>query len=183
MFNVGFGELVFILGLALLVLGPRKLPELARGIGRFMREFRRQSEDIRQTVEREFYKLDRELEDPLPKLGPPEGTFSAAPLHQAPALPADPNAVDPNEALHAAYPEAPTAEMVALTERLAAQKAASSAIDGLEGAAPAEASTSASGPHPHTAAPDASAQAGAPSHDGPAAQDDAAAAPRTSAAS
>src|SRR5690606_39287744 len=67
-----FGELVFILGLGLLVLGPRKLPELARGIGRFMREFRRQSEDIRHTVEREFYKMDRELEEPLPKLGPPE---------------------------------------------------------------------------------------------------------------
>ena len=87
MFNVGFGELTFIMVVALLVLGPRKLPELARGIGKFMREFRRQSEDIRQTVEREFYRMDRELEDALPKLDPPEGTQSLPSLHQAPPLP------------------------------------------------------------------------------------------------
>lgn len=87
MFNVGFGELTFIMVVALLVLGPRKLPELARGVGKFMREFRRQSEDIRQTVEREFYRMDRELEDSLPKLEPPEGTRSAPSLHQAPPLP------------------------------------------------------------------------------------------------
>lgn len=115
MFNVGFGELVFILGLGLLVLGPRKLPELARGIGRFMREFRRQSEDIRHTVEREFYKMDRELEEPLPKLGPPEGTFSAAPLHQAPPLPTegqDPVA-DPDGNPYQAHPEPPPEALLA----------------------------------------------------------------------
>ena len=88
MFNIGFGELVFILSVALLILGPRKLPELARGLGRFLREFRRQTEEVRSVVEREFYKMDQELEAPLPKLAPPEGTRSIPPLHEAHAIPA-----------------------------------------------------------------------------------------------
>ena len=44
MFNIGSGELALILVVALLVLGPKRLPELARGLGKFMREFRRQTE-------------------------------------------------------------------------------------------------------------------------------------------
>ena len=54
MFNVGAGELIFILVAALVVLGPRQLPEFARAIGKFVREFRRQTDDVRTTVEREF---------------------------------------------------------------------------------------------------------------------------------
>ncbi|MBM4377737.1 MAG: twin-arginine translocase TatA/TatE family subunit, partial [Deltaproteobacteria bacterium] len=60
MFNVGAGEMVFILVAALLVLGPSRLPEMARAIGKFMREFRRQTDDVRVMVEREFYKMDEE---------------------------------------------------------------------------------------------------------------------------
>ena len=51
----------FILVAALLLLGPERLPELARGIGKFMREFRRQTDDVRSVVEREFYKMDQEV--------------------------------------------------------------------------------------------------------------------------
>ena len=39
-FNVGPLELVIILGIALIVLGPRKLPEVGRSLGRGMREFK-----------------------------------------------------------------------------------------------------------------------------------------------
>ncbi len=61
MFNIGSGELALIAVVALLVLGPRRLPELARGIGKFMREFRRQTDEVRGVVEREFYKMDQAL--------------------------------------------------------------------------------------------------------------------------
>jgi len=67
MFNVGAGELVFILVAALVVLGPKQLPEFARAIGKFVREFRRQTDDVRTVVEREFYKMDQEfLDEPRP---------------------------------------------------------------------------------------------------------------------
>ncbi len=61
MFNIGAGEMILILVVALLFLGPQKLPELARGLGKFMREFRRQTDDVRNMVEREFYKMDQEI--------------------------------------------------------------------------------------------------------------------------
>lgn len=61
MFNVGSGEIALIAVVALLILGPKRLPELARGIGKFMREFRRQTDEVRGVVEREFYKMDEEL--------------------------------------------------------------------------------------------------------------------------
>jgi sec-independent protein translocase protein TatB len=77
MFNIGSGELALILVVALLVLGPKRLPELARGIGKFVREFRRQTDSVRNVVEREFYKMDQEVvPDVTPKLGVPGGAVS-----------------------------------------------------------------------------------------------------------
>src|SRR5581483_804851 len=66
MLNIGTGELIVIAVVALLVLGPKRLPELARGIGKFMREFRRQTDEVRGVVEREFYKMDQEVNAPPP---------------------------------------------------------------------------------------------------------------------
>lgn len=68
MFNIGSGELVLIAVVALLVLGPKRLPELARGLGKFLREFRRQTDEVRGVVEREFYKMDQEMDVPTPQL-------------------------------------------------------------------------------------------------------------------
>ena len=66
MFNIGSGEIALIAVVALLILGPSRLPELARGIGKFMREFRRQTDEVRGVVEREFYKMD--ADDPKAQL-------------------------------------------------------------------------------------------------------------------
>ena len=78
MFNIGAGELIVILVVALLILGPKRLPELARGLGKFMREFRRQTDDVRNVVEREFYRMDRELDAPPPPATPTADTDAAA---------------------------------------------------------------------------------------------------------
>ncbi len=51
--SVGLPELVVIFVLALLLFGPRKLPEIGRSVGRALGEFRRASNDLRRTVEEE----------------------------------------------------------------------------------------------------------------------------------
>jgi len=50
MFGIGPTELVVILVIGLLVLGPRRLPEMARSLGKGLAEFRRASSDLRQSL-------------------------------------------------------------------------------------------------------------------------------------
>ena len=61
MFNIGPTELIIILVLALIVFGPKRLPEIGRSIGRSLREFRRASDEIRGEIERD---LDDETAPP-----------------------------------------------------------------------------------------------------------------------
>ncbi len=79
MFNIGSGEIALIAVAALLILGPSRLPELARGIGKFMREFRRQTDEVRGVVEREFYKMDTELQAPPVKVLPAKDVVAKNP--------------------------------------------------------------------------------------------------------
>lgn len=50
MFGIGMPELLVILVVALLVLGPKRLPEVARSLGRGMAEFRRASSELRHSL-------------------------------------------------------------------------------------------------------------------------------------
>jgi sec-independent protein translocase protein TatA len=52
--NVGPTELIIILVLALIVFGPKRLPEIGRSIGRSLREFRRASDEIRGEIEQDL---------------------------------------------------------------------------------------------------------------------------------
>ncbi|MBC9784291.1 twin-arginine translocase TatA/TatE family subunit [Heliobacterium chlorum] len=47
MFNIGFPELLLILALALIIFGPGKLPEVGRGLGKALNEFRRTTEGLK----------------------------------------------------------------------------------------------------------------------------------------
>jgi TatA/E family protein of Tat protein translocase len=55
-FGLSFWEIAIILVIALVVLGPSKLPELAKSLGKGIREFRRATEDFKSTVEDEMHR-------------------------------------------------------------------------------------------------------------------------------
>ena len=85
MFGMSGTEIAIIFVLALLLLGPAKLPELARSLGKGLREFRRATDDLRSSVEGEFYRMDKPPgpAQPLPKATDP--AFAAAEPAAAPA--------------------------------------------------------------------------------------------------
>lgn len=53
MFGIGSTELIVILIVALIVIGPAKLPEMAKSLGKALGEFRRVSTDVKRTIEME----------------------------------------------------------------------------------------------------------------------------------
>jgi sec-independent protein translocase protein TatA len=57
---LGWQETIFIFLLALLIFGPKKLPELGRNIGKALTEFRRASTELRATFDREMANIERE---------------------------------------------------------------------------------------------------------------------------
>lgn len=57
---IGIPELIFIFIMALLIFGPKKLPELGRNLGKALTEFRRASNDLRHAVEDEMREMERQ---------------------------------------------------------------------------------------------------------------------------
>lgn len=127
--SIGFPELVLIFVVALLLFGPRKLPEIGRSIGKAMGEFRRASNDLQRTLEEEVALDDvRKVRDevaatvagvttavtldPAVTLPPAEaavaGSAQATPV--APSQPTRPGTPE------AARPDAVGAEAVSLDE-------------------------------------------------------------------
>jgi len=58
MFNIGLPELLIIVAIALIVFGPNKLPELARAFGKAMREFKKATEEVKESFEAETKDLE-----------------------------------------------------------------------------------------------------------------------------
>ena len=80
MFGIGMPELLVILVVALIVLGPKRLPEIARSLGRGMAEFRRASNEFSRT-------LSASLEEPPQQPAPPQQPTPAAPAVKPPEPP------------------------------------------------------------------------------------------------
>lgn len=61
--NLGFPEIMVIFIVALLVFGPRKLPELGKSLGKSMAEFKRATNDLKKTWEDEVKAEEEELKE------------------------------------------------------------------------------------------------------------------------
>jgi TatA/E family protein of Tat protein translocase len=58
MFNIGLPEMLIIVAIALIVFGPNKLPELARAFGKAMREFKKATEEVKESFKEETKDLE-----------------------------------------------------------------------------------------------------------------------------
>ncbi len=61
--NLGGGEILLIVLFILIFFGAKKIPELAQGLGKGIREFRKAARDIQEDVEKEVKQIDKPTED------------------------------------------------------------------------------------------------------------------------
>ncbi len=97
---MSFADTLFICFAALLLFGPKKLPEIARQVGKVLNQFRRASNEFRSQIESEISQLDREharaerekvakeavvnkLNDPPPVMLPLEAPFGTVEANSA----------------------------------------------------------------------------------------------------
>ena len=120
--NFGFsGEMIFLFFLALILFGPKKLPEIGRQIGRIMNEFRRASNEFRSQIESEINAVQSDVKPQIPPpiqaplgslasriFNPPSGAeleaaeTKAAAVDAAPENPANSSSVETGPAPSAA---------------------------------------------------------------------------------
>jgi sec-independent protein translocase protein TatB len=105
MIPMSFSETIFLFLLALVIFGPKKLPEIARQVGKYLNEFKRASNEFKAQIEQEIAHLDVEKHQTiLPPSPSVEGTTSRT-LNSAPVEEAK---VETSAPAEAAAPEAAT---------------------------------------------------------------------------
>ncbi len=129
---MSFSETIFLFFLALIIFGPKKLPEIARQAGRLLAELRRASNEFRSQIETEIAHLEveKKAQEILPPSGPPPGAVASLSLNPASseavandtrgtlAAPADPasapsNSADLHSTVAASVAESPDTAPVA----------------------------------------------------------------------
>lgn len=94
MFGIGMPEMLMILALALIVIGPKRLPDIARALGRGYSEFRRATDELKNTISTEVRQTDKPpatdaaADLPSDKIYPPG--MGVNPYPDPPQDPADP---------------------------------------------------------------------------------------------
>jgi Tat protein translocase TatB subunit len=121
MFGIGMPELILIAVVALIVLGPKKLPDLAKSMGRAVREFRKATSELKETFQvdseiseakKAFSEFHSEVnkavqgETPLPETPAADAAHSTSATAPAPAAahePAEPSASEKLEELKKSF--------------------------------------------------------------------------------
>lgn len=74
MFGLGIGEIALILFIALIFIGPKKLPELAKGLGKGLREFQNATRGITETIRNPINETKEEIANSIKQGSNPEKT-------------------------------------------------------------------------------------------------------------
>lgn len=118
MFNLGFGEILVICVILIVVVGPERLPTLMKNVGKGMRTVREATREIRTTIGIDEMMREDVLQPAPPKRPPPAATVSRAPVAQA--LPPEADAPKPvsatPDAAADAVPEPPASPRVAAAD-------------------------------------------------------------------
>ena len=117
--TLGMPEMIFIFVLALLLFGPKKLPELARQLGKAMAEFKKASNEFKSQLETEMMNIELEERakqapppDNSPKILPAEKLFDTVSVPPMESIPRAPLSLpDPTVSSEPVAPEAPPAEL------------------------------------------------------------------------
>ncbi len=126
--NIGMQELIIIFVIALLIFGPRKLPELGKSLGKSIAEFKRASNELRNTLEEEIRVDDQQKSKaaagwaptPAPVTVPAQVSAGAAepvPVQAPAAIVPEPAPVQAASTPAAADPAAPTATTDSTTQQ------------------------------------------------------------------
>jgi len=106
--NLGLPEMIFIFLVALIIFGPRKLPEIGRQIGKAMGEFKKASNEFKSQIEGEMRNLELEelaKREATPQILPPEGSVAQGATSADAVARHDPDAAGDQEAM--SLPESP----------------------------------------------------------------------------
>ena len=83
--SIGMPELILIFVVALLVFGPKKLPELGKSLGRGLAEFKRASDDLKKTIEDEIEQGKREADAVKKQVAEVQSTVASAAVPTSPS--------------------------------------------------------------------------------------------------
>jgi len=108
--SIGMPELIIIFVIALIIFGPRKLPELGRSLGKSLAEFKRASNELKSTLEEEI-RLDEQRANLEASKAASAAAAAATPPAVVPATPSDHAAAD-STVIPPAPPAPPTIRRV-----------------------------------------------------------------------
>jgi len=121
--GMSFAETIFLFVLALVIFGPKKLPEIARQVGKYLNEFKRASNEFKAQIEQEIAHL--EVEKPRQTILPPNPAVEGTTSRTLNSAPVEESKVETSAPAEAAAPEAVTPEAATLASSAEEQSSTS----------------------------------------------------------